>query len=198
MNDKPNGQIDLDAIEEGFAADADTGPDPLATHPADDDRILAIEAERDDYRDRFMRALADAENARKRADKDRREAENYGGSRLARDLLPVHDALSRALAAATDRTDANAALIEGVELTLRELTNVFTKHGITVISPGTGDRFDPQLHEAMFEAPVPGTRTGDIIQVMANGFMLHDRLLRAAQVGVSSTPVSAAAAPVQK
>ena len=86
MNDKPNGHIDLDAIEEGFAADA--GPDPLATHPADDDRILAIEAERDDYRDRFMRALADAENARKRADKDRREAENYGGSRLARDLLP--------------------------------------------------------------------------------------------------------------
>lgn len=197
MNDKPNGHIDLDAIEEGFAADADTGPDPLATHPADDDRILAIEAERDDYRDRFMRALADAENARKRADKDRREAENYGGSRLARDLLPVHDALSRALAAATDRTDANAALIEGVELTLRELTNVFTKHGITVISPGTGDRFDPQLHEAMFEAPVPGTRAGDIIQVMANGFMLHDRLLRAAQVGVSSTPVSAAAAPAQ-
>ena len=197
MNDKPNGHIDLDAIEEGFAADADTGPDPLATHPADDDRILAIEAERDDYRDRFMRALADAENARKRADKDRREAENYGGSRLAGDLLPVHDALSRALAAATDRTDANAALIEGVELTLRELTNVFTKHGITVISPGTGDRFDPQLHEAMFEAPVPGTRAGDIIQVMANGFMLHDRLLRAAQVGVSSTPVSAAAAPAQ-
>ena len=84
-----------------------------------------------------------------------------------------------------------------MELTLRELTNVFTKHGITVISPGTGDRFDPQLHEAMFEAPVPGTRAGDIIQVMANGFMLHDRLLRAAQVGVSSTPVSAAAAPAQ-
>ncbi|GLS79524.1 nucleotide exchange factor GrpE [Paracoccus marinus] len=195
MNDKPNGHIDLDAIEEGFAADA--GPDPLATHPADDDRILAIEAERDDYRDRFMRALADAENARKRADKDRREAENYGGSRLARDLLPVHDALSRALAAATDRTDANAALIEGVELTLRELTNVFTKHGIKVIDPAIGERFDPQSHEAMFEAPVPGTRAGDIIQVMANGFMLHDRLLRAAQVGVSSTPASATAAPVQ-
>ena len=191
MNDKPNGHIDLDAIEEGFAADADTGPDPLATHPADDDRILAIEAERVDYRDRFMRALADAENARKRADKDRREAEQYGGSRLARDLLPVYDALSRAVNTITDEQRAAAsAMIEGVELTLRELNNVFAKHGITVITPKIGEKFDPQRHEAMFEAPVPGTIAGNIIQVMDNGFMLHDRLLRPAKVGVSSTPAS--------
>ena len=77
-----------------------------------------------------------------------------------------------------------------VELTLRELSNVMSKHGITTISPAVGDQFDPQLHQAMFEAPLPGTRAGDIIQVATQGFMLHDRLLRAAQVGVSSMPAS--------
>ena len=153
------------------------------------DELAAVTAERDEYRDRFMRALADAENSRKRADKDRREAENYGGSKMARDLLPVYDNMKRAVEAAGDeQKEAAAALIEGVELTMRELLNVFKKHGIQPISPQVGDRFDPQLHQAMFEAPLPGTKAGDIIQVSAEGFMLHDRLLRPSQVGVSSTP----------
>ena len=155
------------------------------------DELAAVTAERDEYRDRFMRALADAENSRKRADKDRREAENYGGSKMARDLLPVYDNMKRAVeAAGDDQKEAAAALIEGVELTMRELLNVFKKHGIQPISPQVGDRFDPQLHQAMFEAPLPGTKAGDIIQVSAEGFMLHDRLLRPSQVGVSSTPAS--------
>lgn len=155
------------------------------------DELAAVTAERDEYRDRFMRALADAENSRKRADKDRREAENYGGSKMARDLLPVYDNMKRAVEAAGDeQKEAAAALIEGVELTMRELLNVFKKHGIQPISPQVGDRFDPQLHQAMFEAPVPGTKAGDIIQVSAEGFMLHERLLRPSQVGVSSTPAS--------
>lgn len=155
------------------------------------EEIEAIKAERDDFRDKFMRALADAENIRKRSDRDRREAENYGGSKLARDLLPVYDNLRRALNA-TDEADgeANAALLEGVELTMRALISTFKKHGIDPIVPEVGDRFDPKLHEAMFEAPLPGTKAGDIIQVSTEGFMLHDRLLRAAQVGVSSTPAS--------
>lgn len=149
----------------------------------------ALRAERDELRDKFMRALADAENARKRADRDRREAEQYGGSRLARDLLPVHDALRRALDAVGEEQRAqSAALIEGVELTLRELHTVFSKHGVSVISPKVGDVFDPQVHQAMFEAPVPGTVSGTILQCMADGFLLHDRLLRPAQVGVSSSP----------
>ena len=103
-------------------------------------------------------------------------------------MLPVYDNLKRALeAAGENERAAAAALIEGVELTMRELLNVFKKHGIEQITPEVGDRFDPQQHEAMFEAPVPGTKAGDIIQVSAEGFMLHDRLLRPAQVGVSST-----------
>lgn len=151
------------------------------------DEVEALRAERDELRDRFMRALADAENARKRGERDRREAEQYGGTRLARDLLPVYDNLNRALNAATDEQKAAAAaLFEGVQLTLRELTNVMTRHGVKPITPKVGDMFDPQNHEAMFEAPVPGTKAGQIIQVMTEGFLLHDRLLRPAQVGVSS------------
>ena len=154
-------------------------------------RIADIEAERDEMRDKWMRALADAENVRKRADRDRREAENYGGSKLARDLLPVYDNLRRALKSTEEAEGAaNAALLEGVGLTMRELLNVFKKHGIEPIVPEVGDKFDPQHHQAMFEAPVPGTVSGHILEVMAEGFLLHDRLLRPAQVGVSSMPAS--------
>ena len=157
----------------------------------EDIEIDTLRAERDQFRDRFMRALADSENARERADKDRREAENYGGSKLSRDLLPVYDNMKRALEAATEEQKAvSAALIEGVELTMRELVNVFGKHGIRPITPAVGDRFDPKEHEAMFEAPLPNTQAGSIIQVSTEGFMLHDRLLRPAQVGVSSNTSS--------
>ena len=154
---------------------------------AEDGELEVLRAERDELRDKFMRVLADAENSRKRAERDRKEAEMYGGTRLARDLLPVYDNLNRALQAIPEESRAaSAALIEGVELTLRELTNVMTKHGVTPVSPAVGDVFDPQLHQAMFEAPLPGTKAGQIIQVMTEGFLLHDRLLRPAQVGVSS------------
>jgi molecular chaperone GrpE len=185
MSDPKNEEF-LDDIE---AAEAEQ----LAEEMADfDDEAIALDemrADRDAYKDRFVRALADAENQRKRATKERRDAENYGGAKLARDMLPVYDNLKRAVEAAEggDET-ASAALIEGIELTMRELTNIFAKHGINIISPAIGDRFDPKQHEAMFEAPVPGTKAGEIIQVSAEGFALHDRLLRAAQVGVSSTP----------
>lgn len=151
--------------------------------------LAEVSAERDELKDKWMRALAEAENARKRGERDRREAEQYGATRLSRDLLPVYDNLKRALEAAAEvRDDGTTALVEGVELTLRELVNIFTRHGISIVSPKAGEKFDPAVHQAMFEAPLPGTRAGDIIQVMTEGFMLHDRLLRPAQVGVSSTP----------
>jgi molecular chaperone GrpE len=187
--DKKEIEIEIETRATDEAADFAAELQSEADSP--EQAIEALRAERDELRDRFLRALADAENARKRADRDRREAENYGGSRLARDMLPVYDNLSRALEAVSDeQREANKALLEGVELTLRELLNVFAKHGIERISPEVGDTFDPQVHQAMFEAPVPGTKAGDIIQVMTVGFMLHDRLLRPAQVGVSSSPAS--------
>ncbi|WP_413717889.1 nucleotide exchange factor GrpE [Silicimonas sp. MF1-12-2] len=159
--------------------------------PTDDQRIAELEAERDELKDKWMRALADAENSRKRSERDRREAEQYGGSRLARDMLSVFDNMKRAVESIpVENREANKAVIEGLELTMRELLNVFRKHGIELISPDVGDKFDPAVHEAMFEAPVPGTKAGEIIQVTADGFMLHERLLRPAKVGVSSSPAS--------
>lgn len=168
-------ELNLDELEEFIGAD----------------ELEAIRSERDAFRDKFMRALADAENARKRGERDRREAEQYGGSKLARDMLPVYDNLRRALNAVPEESrDQSAALIEGIELTLRELLAVLNKHGISLIVPEIGQVFDPQLHQAMFEAPLAGTKAGQIIQVMTEGFMIHDRLLRPAQVGVSSNTAS--------
>jgi molecular chaperone GrpE len=175
----------LDADETG-AAEAQ---EPRERDPAQAlaDAEAAFEAERAEMRDRLMRALAELENVRKRAERDRRDAAAYGGARLARDLLPVFDNLNRALAAADKRSRAEAkGLVEGVELTQRELLNVLGRHGVERIAPKPGDAFDPHLHEAMFEAPVPQFGPGQIIQVMAEGFRMHDQLLRPAQVGVAS------------
>ncbi len=154
---------------------------------AEGDELAALIAERDELKERLLRALADVENLRKRAERERREAAQYGGAKLAKDLLTVYDNLQRALAAVDEEQRKVAgALIEGIELTLRELLAAFERHDIRPISPKPGDRFDPHVHQAMFEAPVPGTEAGSIIQVMTEGFTIGERLLRPAQVGVSS------------
>lgn len=171
---------DIDDIEE----DLDELEDVLAAPD-----LESIIEERDQLQDRLIRAYAELENVRKRAERDRREAELYGGNKLARDLLSVNDNMSRALDAIDDDLRETAKpLVEGIELTQRELLNVFEKHHIHVVNPEMGEKFDPKIHQAMFEAPVPNTVKGTIIQVMATGFIVGDRLLRAAQVGVSSNP----------
>ena len=161
---------------------ADDGPSPI---------VDAIIAERDDLKDKLLRALAETENLRKRAERDRRDAEVYGGTKLARDLLSVYDNMVRAMDAIDDELREKAAgLIEGLELTQKELVSAFGKHRIEKIEPEFGEKFDPNLHQAMFEAPVPNAAQGTIIQVMNAGFTIGERLLRPAQVGVSSTPAS--------
>jgi molecular chaperone GrpE len=168
-----------------------------ATRAADDESagMAALEAERDTLRDRLLRALAEAENTRKRAERDRREAQDYAATRFARDLLPVHDSLRRALDAMGEAERAAApSVVEGIELTLRAMLGAFARHGIHPVAPQPGDTFDPERHEAVFEAPLPGHAPGSVIQVMAEGFTIHDRLLRPAQVGVASAAVSAASA----
>ncbi|MEO0387328.1 MAG: nucleotide exchange factor GrpE [Pseudomonadota bacterium] len=182
---------DMDSKDEDlFLDDPEALSDLLDDDPsADEIELDALRAERDELKDRLLRALAEAENIRKRAERDRRDAELYGGVKLARDLLSVHDNLGRALETidAALREQASG-LVEGLELTQRELLAAFTKHKIEKIEPAPGDRFDPKLHQAMFEAPVPEHPAGAIFQVMTTGFVIGDRLLRPAQVGVSSTP----------
>ena len=146
-----------------------------------------LRAENAELNDRLMRALAEAENQRKRGERDRRDAEVYGGRKLARDLLSVYDNMKRALEMATEeQREANKSLFEGIDLTQRELINTFAKHNIIPIAPEVGDKFNPELHQAMFEAPMPTVESEHILQLLDEGFMISDRLLRPANVGVSS------------
>lgn len=178
-------------FEEGFLDDIEAIPaddlEEISDAVAEADEAAALKAEVADLKDRLLRALAETDNVRKRLDRDRRDAETYAATRFARDMLGVYDNFDRALGASTDAARAAApGLIEGIELTQRTLLQAFEKNKILPIDPKPGDRFDPNLHQAMFEAPVPGTRAGDIIQVMSQGFTIGERLLRPAQVGVSS------------
>lgn len=186
---KHKNRQDLMSDEDPFLDDpeAELEDDEISADAAEADESQALRAEIAELKDRVLRALADTENTRKRAERDRRDAEVYGATRFARDLLSVHDNFSRALGNVTDAVRESApGLIEGIELTQRDLISAFEKHKILKIAPEAGERFDPKLHQAMFEAPVPGTKAGDIIQVMGEGFTIGDRLLRPAQVGVSS------------
>lgn len=175
------------ALEEEFMPEALSEMLSEAAGEPEADEAEALRAEVADLKDRLLRALADVENIRKRAERDRRDAELYGATRFARDLLSVHDNFDRALDNVTEAVrEAAPGLVEGIELTRRDLLSAFEKHRINRVDPAPGDRFDPKLHQAMFEAPAPGTKAGDIIQVMSVGFTIGDRLLRPAQVGVSS------------
>ena len=196
MNDKQQPKKskteELLSLDE-LIAESEEGEESLgAEHEPDEQEgpnLEKIIEERDILQDKLMRTLADSENLRKRSIRDRSDAEVYGGTKLARDLLSVYDNITRALDAVSDeQRKSNAGLIEGIELTRKELINGFEKHKIIRIMPEEGDVFDPLLHQAMFEAPLPESKAGEIIQVMAVGFKIGDRLLRPAQVGVSSNP----------
>lgn len=197
----PN-QDEKKPLEEGFdltdeelqaALTGGTGVLDFGDPNVDSQALEEARTEIEDLKDKLMRALADAENIRKRAERDRRDAELYGGTKLARDLVPVYDNMKRALETIDDDLREQAkGLVEGIELTQRELVSVFGKHQIVPINPEFGDKFDAQLHQAMFEAPVPTAPKGTVIQVMNEGFMIADRLIRPAQVGVSSTKMEAA------
>jgi len=191
--DKP--QVDLDEEMKDLDRFLDEVEEPIseADEEAEEQALAEEEAEHDaeteiaELKDRLMRALADAENQRKRGERDRRDAEIYGGRKLGRDLLPVYDNMKRALEHATEeQRAANKALFDGIELTQRELITVFAKHQIVPILPEVGTKFDPAIHDAMFEAPIPNVDKGCVGQVMSEGFMIADKLLRPAQVGVSS------------
>jgi len=191
MSKKKNKTEDLLSLDELIAeAEEEQEQTNSDSDASDEDNISDVDKlieERDSLKDKLMRSLADSENLRKRSIRDRSDAEVYGGTKLARDLLSVYDNITRALDAVTeDQREENNALIEGIELTRKELINGFEKHKISRIIPEIGDAFDPLIHQAMFEAPMADTSAGEIIQIMLVGFKIGDRLLRPAQVGVSS------------
>tara|TARA_B100000427_G_scaffold318961_1_gene316689 strand:+ start:961 stop:1605 length:645 start_codon:yes stop_codon:yes gene_type:complete len=157
---------------------------------ADDENEINLEdlvKERDELKDKLMRSLAESENVRKRALKDRQDAEIYAVSKMSRDILSVYDNLQRALDLAEDILDEKSLpMIEGLELTKKDLLEIFKRNKIEKIEPISGDKFDPKLHQAMMEAPSDEVEKGHIIGVLTVGFLIGDRLLRASNVTVSS------------
>lgn len=152
-----------------------------------DDRLAAAVAEVADLKDRLLRAVAETENLRRRAEREKADAANYAMTAFARDLLSVGDNLRRALDSIPEDTDLgdNAkTLVEGIEMTERELLNMLERHNIKKIDP-MGEKFSHDLHQALFEIPDTGKEDGTIVQVMQVGYVIKDRLLRPAMVGVA-------------
>ena len=156
----------------------------------DDENELNLEdlvKERDELKDKLMRSLAESENIRKRALKDRQDAEVYAVTKMSRDILSVYDNLQRALDLAEDILDEKSLpMIEGLELTKKDLLEIFKRNKIEKIEPISGDKFDPKLHQAMMESPSDEIEKGHISGVLSVGFLIGDRLLRASNVTVSS------------
>ena len=183
-----------DAQPSADDADHDIGYDADGTIDTGDGsdpreaRIAELEEQVAQMRYQTLRALAEAENVRRRTDRDKEQTRLYAAGGLAKDLLNAVDNLRRALDAAPkdrdglDETVKN--LIVGVEMTERDLLTAFEKNGIKRIEP-LGQRFDPNLHQAMFEVENSGKPAGTVVQLLAPRYVLHDRLLRAAMVGVA-------------
>jgi molecular chaperone GrpE len=153
-----------------------------------EDALTAARAEAVQLKDQLLRAMAETENTRRRAQRDRDDAQKYGISNFARDVLTVADNLRRALeaipAAQLEADEALKTLYDGIAATERQLEAALNKQQIERVWP-EGERFDSNLHQAMFEVPNSGKPAGTIVQVLQAGYRIHDRLLRPALVGVA-------------
>lgn len=181
--------LDEDALAEiAVKADGDGDAPPSEESAPILDPVQALEAECEELKDQSLRALAEVENMRRRTERELAQARKYGHSNFARDLISVVENLNRAVAvlpedrATLDETMTN--LVVGVEMISQEINAILEKHGIYVIDP-MGEKFDYEKHQAMFEIPTNDAEPGTVMQVAQRGWMLHDRLLTPAMVGVS-------------
>lgn len=163
------------------------------------ERIAALEAEAADLRDRLLRSAAEMDNLRKRTEREIADTRSYAISGFARDMLVATDNLARALTAipaeARDTADGTLkSLIEGIEMTEREMLRLLQKNGVSPIL-AEGEKFDPHLHQAMFEVPDPSVPEGTIVQVVQAGYAIGERVLRPAMVGVAKGGGKAAPQP---
>lgn len=160
-------------------------------------RVAQLEAEIASLKDQLLRAVAETENIRRRSQRERADAVKYAAAPMVKDLLAVADNLERALGSVPEEAkqagDAMANLLTGIEMTERELQSVLQRHSIERLDP-VGQKLNPHEHEAMFEVPDPNSAPGTVVQVIQQGYKLHDRLLRPARVGIArSEPQKAAA-----
>lgn len=173
------------------ANDVDNGPADMGDDGtvSTDQRLQQIEAELGETKDQLLRALAETENVRRRMQRERDDVQKYAVSGFAKDLLSAADNLRRALEALPESevTDPRAkSMLEGVAATERELLGAFERHGLKRIYP-KGERFDHNLHQAIFEAERADAAPGTVVEVLQPGYVLHDRLLRPAMVGVAKS-----------
>jgi molecular chaperone GrpE len=171
--------------------------DAKAAADSPEARLAALEAELAEQKDRALRALAEAENTRRRAQREREDAAKYAIAGFAKELLSAADNLRRALdslPASEARDERTRSLLEGVAATERELLAVFERHGIRRIDP-KGEPFDHNFHQAVFEAEAGDKPGGTVVEVLQPGYVLRDRLLRPAMVGVAKQPAKPADAP---
>jgi molecular chaperone GrpE len=155
--------------------------------PSLENELENLEKQLAEMKDNWLRAMAESENLRRRAHKEKEDALKYGAVNFGRDVVSVADNLHRALESCvvTEELPANIkALISGVEMTAKELLSAFEKHGIKRLSP-MGEKFDPNFHQAMFEIETNEQASGTVMQVLQDGYIMHDRLLRPAMVGVA-------------
>ena len=161
------------------------------------DPLTAVIAERDQLKDQLLRALADTENMRRRSEREATNIRKYGHTPFARDLVGAIDNLARVVESAPENLDQAdetvKSLITGIQLSWTELQSIIEKHGIKRVEP-LGEKFDYNLHQAMFEVPTNDQPSGIVLEVVQHGYVLHDRLLRPAMVGVSKTGDAAGAA----
>lgn len=191
MSDTYNDRNDAEARDEAelnAEAGLDADPDGDLSHEDDLGPVDALIAERDEWKDRALRAVAEADNVKRRAEREMNDARAYAITRFARDLLGVADNLSRALQAAP-KENADAAvggLVTGLEMTEKSLLSAFESNGLTRVAPETGEAFDPNLHQAMMEQPSDAVAAGQVIQTMQAGYALFGRVVRPAMVVVAA------------
>ena len=182
MSDTPEqDNVNLEAMADELLAQAEVDPR--------DEEIIALKEEVAAAKDRLLRFAAEAENTKKRLEREKAEATLYAASNFARDLLGVADSLSRVLAAVPEEErdiidDVMKKFLDGIEMTERELNNVFQRHNLRKLET-IGQKFDPNFHQAMFEVPTSEKPPGTVMQEVQSGYAVGDRCLRPALVGVA-------------
>ncbi|MGN6550245.1 MAG: nucleotide exchange factor GrpE [Pararhizobium sp.] len=201
MTDETKKYAEAESAEEAArAAGSGEAPSGPAAAAGDTDPLEALRSENSELRDRFLRTVAEMENLRRRTERDVKDARSYSIAGFARDMLAVSDNLARALDAVPAETRANAdeglkALLEGVEMTERSMLAALERHGVRKIEP-EGQKFDPNFHQAMFEVPNADVPNNTVVQVVQAGYVIGERVLRPAMVGVAKggpKPVAAEA-----
>jgi molecular chaperone GrpE len=180
---KPN-ETESEALPNGGEPANDATAPEAAVDPT-----AALEAEKADLKDKLLRTLADMENLRRRTEREVADARAYAVTNFARDMLNVADNIRRALESVPAEAREGAegafkALVEGIELTERDLLKTLERHGVKRLEP-QGQKFDPHMHQAMFEVPNPDVPSGTVVQVVQTGYAIGERVLRPALVGVA-------------